>query len=58
LTGGKPKNMPQVYVPFQKWSKTGLIGDATKASKRKGEKILKAVVDNIVSFLQKIDKLQ
>lgn len=58
LTGGKPKNMPQVYVPFSKWSKTGLIGDATKASKRKGEKILKAVVDNIVNFLQQVDKLR
>jgi len=58
LTGGKPKNLPQVYVPFSKWSKTGLIGDATKASKRKGEKILKAVVDNIVDFLQQLDKLK
>jgi len=58
LTGGKPENMPQVYVPFQKRSKTGLVGDATKASKRKGERILKAVVDNIVNFLQQMDKLQ
>jgi len=58
LTGGKPKNMPQVYVPFSKWSETGLMGDATKASKRKGEKILKAVVDNIVKFLRQVDKLQ
>lgn len=58
LTGGKPKNLPQVYVPFQKWSKTGLMGDATKASKKKGEKILRAVVDNIVNFLQQVDKLQ
>jgi len=58
LTGGKPKNMPQVFMPFQKWSKTGLIGDATKASKEKGEKIMKAVVDNIVNFLQQLNKLQ
>lgn len=58
LTGGKPKNMPQVYVPFLKWSKTGLIGDATKASKTKGEKILNAVVKNIVDFLRQLDKLQ
>jgi len=58
LTDGKPKNMPQVYVPFSKWSKTGLIGDATKASKIKGEKILNVVVDNIVDFLQKLDKLE
>jgi len=58
LTGGKPKNLPQVFVPFTKWSKTGLIGDATKASKAKGDKIMKAVVDNIVSFLRKLDKLE
>jgi len=58
LTGGKPKNMPQVFVPFSKWSKTGLVGDATKASRAKGEKILNAVVENIVNFLQQLDKLQ
>jgi len=58
LTRGKPKNMPQLFVPFQKWSKTGLMGDATKASKEKGERILEVVVDNIVNFLQQIDKLQ
>ena len=56
LTDGKPKNLPQVFVSFTKWSKTGLIGDATKASKAKGEKIMKAVVENIVSFLQQLDK--
>ena len=58
LTDGKPKNLPQVFVSFTKWSKTGLIGDATKASKAKGEKIMKAVVNNIVSFLQQLDKLE
>lgn len=58
LTGGKPKNLPQVFVPFTKWSKTGLIGDATKASKSKGEKIMKAVVNNIVNFLKQLDKLE
>ena len=58
LTGGQPKNLPQVFVPFTKWSKTGLIGDATKASKAKGDKIMKAVVDNIVSFLRKLGKLE
>jgi len=57
LTGGKPKNMPYIAVPFSAWSKTGVIGDATKASKEKGKKILKAVVQNIVDFLQRVDKL-
>jgi len=58
LTSGKPKNMPQVYVPFQKWSRSGLMGDATKASRMKGERILEAVVENIVDFLKQLDKLQ
>jgi len=58
LTSGKPKNLPQVYIPFQKWSKTGLMRDATKASKIKGEKILDTVVNNIVNFLQQLNKLQ
>jgi len=57
LTGGKPKNMPLVVVPFQTWSRTGVIGDATKASREKGEKILDAVVSNIVDFLSRLDKL-
>ena len=58
LTGGKPKNLLQVFVPFTRWSKTGLIGDATEASKAKGQKIMKAVVDNIVDFLGQLDKLE
>jgi creatinine amidohydrolase len=58
LMGGKSKNVPPVFVPFTKWSKTGLIGDATKASKAKGEKIMKAVVDKIVHFLKQLDKLE
>lgn len=58
LTNGKPKNMPDVYVPFTKWSKTGLIGDATKATKTKGEKIMKAVVNNIVHFIKQLDRLE
>ena len=58
LMGGKSKNVPPMFVPFTKWSKTGLIGDATKASKAKGEKIMKAVVDKIVHFLKQLDKLE
>lgn len=57
VTGGKPKNMPYVAAPFQSWSKTGVIGDATKASREKGEKILEAVVNNIVDFLSRLDRL-
>lgn len=58
LTNGKPKNMPDVFIQFTKWSKTGLIGDATKATKTKGEKIMKAVVNNIVHFLRQLDRLE
>ena len=58
LMGGKSKNVPPVFVPFTKWSKTGLIGDATKASKAKGEKIMKTVVDKIVHFLKQLGKLE
>jgi len=57
LTVGKPKNLPQVFVPFQKWSRTGLMGDASKASEIKGQKIMNAVVNNIVNFLQQLNKL-
>jgi len=57
MTGGKPKNMPYVATRFQTWSKTGVMGDATKASTEKGEKILQAVVKNIVGFLNRLDKM-
>jgi len=57
LTGGKPKNMPHAYRPFTVWTKTGVMGDATKATKQKGEKILDAVVNNIVDFLNQVDEL-
>lgn len=57
VTRGKPKNIPYVTARFQTWSKKGVIGDATKASKEKGEKILRAAVNNIVGFLSRIDRL-
>ena len=57
VTGGKPKNMPQVYLPFHVLTKTGLIGDATKATREKGERILEAVVSNVIEFLGQVDQL-
>jgi len=57
LTDGKPKNMQKVYVPFDTWTKTGLIGDATKASVEKGQKMLEVVVENIVKFLKGLDEV-
>lgn len=56
LTDGKPDNMPKVYVPFSTWTKTGVVGDATKASREKGQEILEAVVENIVRFLKHLDE--
>jgi len=57
LSGGKPKEMPYTAFPFTAWSRAGVIGDATKASKKKGEQILEAVVNNIVDFLNRLDKV-
>lgn len=57
MTDGKPKNMPLVFLPFQKaYTTTGTVGDATKASVGKGEKILEAVVTNICNFLTHADE--
>ncbi len=56
LSVGKPKDMPYTALPFTVWSRTGVIGDATKASKEKGEQILEAVVNNIVDFLNRLEK--
>jgi len=57
LTSGKPRNMPKIYVHFKTWTKTGVIGDATKATKEKGDRIVDAVVKNIVNFLKNLDKV-
>ena len=36
---------------FSRYSKTGTVGDPTKATKEKGEKFVKAVVDRMVTLL-------
>lgn len=46
-----PKNLSKV-------TKTGVIGDSTKATKEKGEIILNSVVDKIAAFLKKVSKIQ
>ncbi len=43
-------------VAFMEWwsrfSKTGIVGDPTKATREKGEKIVKAAVENLVEFIK------
>jgi len=41
-----------------KITKSGIIGDPTKASKEKGERYHKALVNNIVEFIQEIKKIK
>jgi len=57
LTDGKLGNMQKIYVPFDTWTKAGSIGDPTKASLEKGQKILEVVVENIVRFLKRLDEV-
>jgi creatinine amidohydrolase len=37
---------------LSRFSKTGIIGDPTKASKKKGEKLLRVIVDDMVGFVR------
>lgn len=47
-------NYPDIiqYVDFSHKTKTGTLGDATIATKEKGEQLVKRTVDRIVSFLK------
>ena len=57
LTGGKPENMPKVYLPFEMLTETGILGDATKASREKGLRIVEAVVENTVNLIRELRNL-
>lgn len=41
------------YIPFADWSKTCMLGDATCASREKGEKIVETALARMVEFLSK-----
>ncbi len=56
LTDNKPEEMPEIYSPFETLTKTGIVGDPTKASASKGVKILDAVVENALRLLKTIEK--
>ena len=51
-------NLPVIYLPFEKLTKTGVMGDPLKASAEKGQKILEAVTRKIVAFLEKLGKIE
>ena len=57
LTGGKPENMPKVYLHFRELTKTGVLGDATKASRRKGLEVLEAVVENTAKLIERLGEM-
>lgn len=40
------------YARTKKLSKSGVMGDATKATREKGEKIWKIMIDNLVEFVE------
>ncbi len=57
LTDGKPENMPKVYLPFRELTETGVLGDATRASRRKGLEVLEAVVENTAKLIERLGEM-
>lgn len=57
---GLKEKGPQVYWGFRtkEISKTGVIGDPTKASKEKGEKAWKLAVERLAELLTELDKME
>jgi len=57
IDGITPGDKIWFKITMKEWKKLteyGLIGDPTLASKEKGEKVMKAIVDNIVTFINEI----
>lgn len=50
-------NLPEMYIPFGKLAKKGVVGDPTKASAKKGEEILEAVVADILALFDRLEKV-
>lgn len=46
------------YLPLSESMPTGIMGDATKASKEKGEKILKKCIEGWAEFLRKLNEVE
>jgi len=51
---------PKVHIPMRigEWSKSGVWGYATKASKEKGEKIVKKAIERLADFLRQLKELR
>jgi creatinine amidohydrolase len=56
FTENRPEEMPEIYSPFERISKTGIVGDPEKASAAKGTRILDAVTENAVRFLKTLER--
>lgn len=48
-------NLPEMYLPFERLAKKGVIGDPTKATAEKGEEILEAVTNDILAFIDRLE---
>ncbi|HEX9638979.1 MAG TPA: creatininase family protein [Acidobacteriota bacterium] len=51
------RNKVEWYIRTAKISSSGVLGDPTKASVEKGEKLWQKTVDNMVEFVQELQKL-
>jgi len=51
---------PSIKIPvyLKEFTESGIIGDPTKASKEKGEKILEAIIERLVDFLKELKQLK
>ncbi len=51
---------PSVKVPvyLKEFTKSGVIGDPTKASKEKGEKIVETIIERLVDFLKELKQIE
>ncbi|MEM1574250.1 MAG: creatininase family protein [Candidatus Methanomethylicaceae archaeon] len=51
---------PSVKVPvyLKEFTESGIIGDPTKASKEKGEKIVEAIIKRLVDFLRELKQIK
>lgn len=58
LEGSVRNGIQKVYLPIRMSTPTGTNGNSTLATREKGEKILNAMVDDLLVFLEAYDKYQ
>ncbi|MCP8322205.1 MAG: creatininase family protein, partial [archaeon] len=51
---------PSVKIPvyLKEFTKTGIIGDPTRASRKKGEQIIEATVERLAEFLRELKQMK